>query len=252
MIEGTAPLPFFASDNPPDVTASLFNFTIVAYVQTPALIERENESQAAIENRKVEDDSYRRSVSPTSWHRFTTLGFQATNGKDFDMIWRDRNSNPLCFHRLVWYNYKAYVDRECNVNPKLHAWATNVSHPFLLEHSPESLEMDTERFSWSRILAHFAKHLDKGLWKAVRGTNKRNEKTSTDLSPIKHSDNDEFDNQGKSARFNIPVPEITEDSNSDPLRPEIEEVTTLMTNMTNQDVEVDSTLSLMLSNRLLR
>ncbi|KAI2503533.1 hypothetical protein MHU86_10915 [Fragilaria crotonensis] len=89
MTEGTAPLPFFASDNPPDVTASVFNFTIVAYVQTPALIERENDSKAAIENRKVDDDSYRRSVSPTSWHRFTTLGFQATHGKDFDMIWRD-------------------------------------------------------------------------------------------------------------------------------------------------------------------
>ncbi|KAI2501499.1 hypothetical protein MHU86_12944 [Fragilaria crotonensis] len=97
MTEGTAPLPFFASDNPPDVTASVFNFTIVAYVQTPALIERENDSKAAIENRKVDDDSYRRSVSPTSWHRFTTLGFQATHGKDFDMIWRDRNSNPFVF-----------------------------------------------------------------------------------------------------------------------------------------------------------
>ncbi|KAI2495088.1 hypothetical protein MHU86_19443 [Fragilaria crotonensis] len=240
MTEGTAPLPFFASDNPPDVTASLFNFTIVAYVQTPALIERENESQAAIENRKVDDDSYRRSVSPTSWHRFTTLGFQATNGKDFDMIWRDRNSNPLCFHRLVWYNYKSYVDRECNVNPKLHAWATNVSHPFLLEHSPESLEMDTERFSWSRILAHFAKHLDKGLWKAVRGMNKRNEKTSTAQSPTKHSDNDELDNQGKSARFNIPVPVVTDDGNSDPLNSGIEELPTLMTTMANQEVEVDT------------
>ncbi|KAI2509158.1 hypothetical protein MHU86_5277 [Fragilaria crotonensis] len=193
MTEGTAPLPFFASDNPPDVTASVFNFTIVAYVQTPALIERENDSKAAIENRKVDDDSYRRSVSPTSWHRFTTLGFQATHGKDFDMIWRD-----------------------------------------------QSLEMDTERFSWPRILAHFAKHLDKGLWKAVKGTNKRNEKMSTDLSPTKHFDNEELDNHGKSARFNIPVPEITEDNNSDQLRPEIEEVATLMTNMTNQDVGVDS------------
>jgi hypothetical protein len=107
------------------------------------------------------------------------------------MIWKQRNANPLCFHRLVWYNYKSYLDREFNVNPKLHAWATNVSQPFLLEYSPELLEMDTEKFNWSSMLAHFAKHIDKGLWKEV-GTHKRHSpKTPTVTFPSKQLPDDE-------------------------------------------------------------
>ncbi|KAI2491625.1 hypothetical protein MHU86_22942 [Fragilaria crotonensis] len=110
MTEGTAPLPFFASDIPLDITSSEFSFTIVAYVPNPVLIERDSDLKAALEKRQADDDGYRRSVSPTSWHRFTSLGFQAMSGQEFDTIWRQRNSDPLCFHRLVWFNYKSYVD----------------------------------------------------------------------------------------------------------------------------------------------
>ncbi|KAI2494803.1 hypothetical protein MHU86_19698 [Fragilaria crotonensis] len=161
------------------------------------------------------------------------------SGQEFDTIWRQRNSDPLCFHRLVWFNYKSYVDRELNVSPKLYAWANKVSQPFLLEHSPKSLEMDTERFNWPHIIAYFAKHMDKGLWKAVKGVNKRNAKMPPMTTPNCPIIEEEVGLPNKMTRFSIPDSEAMTGSKCDSPRSDPEEASTSLRN-TTFDVDGES------------
>ena len=172
MSEGTAPLPFFATDSSPDTNNPAFDFASFAYVQIPLAIHRDTETIEAFKQRNADDEAYQQSVAPTDWHRFTTLGFQATTGKDFDSIWRKRYDNPLRFHRVVWYNYLYYADRGFDMMEKLHFWATQVSQPFLIQHSAASLNMDTEKFTWAKVIAQFEKHDDQTKWLEVGANNR--------------------------------------------------------------------------------
>jgi hypothetical protein len=141
------------------------------------------------------------------WNRYTILGYQATTGKDFDDNWKNRYSDPLRFHRMVWYNYMHYVDRGLDIHEKLHFWATEIVQPFLIAYSPESLDMDTERFEWSFIISHLEKHADKTLWKQV-GKNNRSPRRKPP-SPAPTTTSKLLHTQPESGtRFNIlPSPE---------------------------------------------
>ena len=165
MADGTALLPFFATDNQHDLNAREFNFTIVAFVPTPERIERKPMTEAELIEQADSDDNYKRKASPTAWNRYATLGYQSVLGPTFSKIWHHRHQNPILFHRLVNFNYKMYIDRDLNVPEKLHAWATCISQPFLAEHSPKSIEVDTEYFTWHGFQQYCEKHYDPEKWR---------------------------------------------------------------------------------------
>ena len=165
-------MPFLATKNPPDPNHSAFTFTIVAYVKAPTLIHRETESIESFTQRKADDDDYRLLATPTFWNRFVTLGYHATTGKEFETIWSNRFQDPIRFHRLVWYNYLYYADRGFDIPPKLHFWATQVSNPFLNEYAADSVDMDTEKFSWKVLIAHLEKHSSLTKWLPVGKKNR--------------------------------------------------------------------------------
>jgi hypothetical protein len=54
------------------------------------------------------------------------------------------DTNPLQVHRSIWYNFMYHVDHHIPVATKLNACATNVTHPYLAHHNPNTLhETDT-------------------------------------------------------------------------------------------------------------
>jgi hypothetical protein len=57
----------------------------------------------------------------------------------------------LTIHRIIWYNFLYHVDRDMDIAPKLYAWATKVSQPYLEEHDIKLLKMDTFRKTWKEI-----------------------------------------------------------------------------------------------------
>lgn len=71
MTDGTASLPFYASDNPPDIHHPAFDFTMVAYVQAPVMIYRVTDPPDTIAQRKANDEAYRRTVALSVWNRFS-------------------------------------------------------------------------------------------------------------------------------------------------------------------------------------
>jgi hypothetical protein len=100
-----------------------------------------------------------------------TLGYYALdNGTQFDQEWQVSATNPLNIHRIIRYNFLYHVDRDMNVSPKLNAcWATHVTQPYLEQHNPSSLKMDTVRKTWAeekRRLLEDAMDLDnqQGEW----------------------------------------------------------------------------------------
>ena len=212
MTERTAPMPFFATKNPPDPNHSAFTFTIVAYVKTPTLIHRETEPIESFTQRKADDDAYRLLATPTFWSRIITLGYQATTGKDFEIIWSNRFMDPLRFHRLVWYNYLYYADRGFDIPTKLHFWATQVSNPFLNEYATDPVDMDTEKFSWKVLITHLEKHSSLTKWLPV-GKNNR----PPPRSPTPPTTQNELQNRQSATKrvtkFNLPTdtPDIVND-----------------------------------------
>ena len=52
--------------------------------------------------------------------------------------------DPLRIHRLIWYNYLYYIDREKDIPEKLNTWALYVSRQYILEHQPSSLSLNTQ------------------------------------------------------------------------------------------------------------
>ena len=62
---------------------------------------------------------------------------------------------------------------------KLHGWATKMSHPYLLQHEPKYLEVDTREKSWRTLQEELRD--DKG-WNVVGG-----EKPSTSLQQAAQS-----------------------------------------------------------------
>jgi hypothetical protein len=207
MTERTAPTPFFATTNLTDPNHPAFTFTIVAYIKAPTLIHRETDPIEFFSQRKADDDAYRLLATPTFWNRFITLGYHATTGKEFETIWKNRLVDPLRFHRLVWYNYLYYVDRGFDIPTKLHFWATQVANPFLNEYSSDSVDMDTEKFSWQVLIAHLEKHSSLTKWLPV---GKKNRPPRSQTPPPNNIDSQQRKLADKRVTtFNIPTDTVT-------------------------------------------
>ena len=89
-----------------------------------------------------DDQLFRSTASQTAWNRYIILGYQTTSGRDFARgLWTKRYSHTMRFHRAIWYNYfLVHVDQGKGLLEKLHFWATQVAHPYLIAFDPGSLD----------------------------------------------------------------------------------------------------------------
>ena len=179
MTESTVLAPFFAANPPPDPRHPAFNFTAHVYVEKPDLIPKPNLTNEAIEAKLDDDKLFRRSASQTAWHRYVTLGYQTTPGRDFAKLWTERYAHTLRFQRAIWYNYLSYVDHGKDVPEKLHYWATQVAQPYLILHDSASLDMDTDRFSWRALIANLERHESLSRWLPVGKPQAKTPRSST-------------------------------------------------------------------------
>ena len=82
--------------------------------------------------------------TPTAWARYLALGFFGFEYcSEFEEIWDNFDADPLAVHKVIWYQFTYFLDREFDIPDKLYAWASEYSREYILYHDPELLPIDT-------------------------------------------------------------------------------------------------------------
>ena len=82
--------------------------------------------------------------TPTAWARYLALGFFGFEDcSKFEEIWDNFDADPLAVHKVIWYQFTYFLDREFDIPDKLYAWASEYSREYILYHDPELLPIDT-------------------------------------------------------------------------------------------------------------
>ena len=111
---------------------------------------------------------YTRKMDPIAWKRYLTLGlFAFKECYQFEAIWKNRDEDPLTFHRVIWYQFMFHVDKYIEVPETLNAWAIDITRPYLSCIDPTSLEIDTIT-----------------PWKDMQFTTPMEEEIRTDWTPV--------------------------------------------------------------------
>jgi hypothetical protein len=130
---------------PPD---HIFDFTIQDWVAASLIVPHKDEHSTDVKRRHQQEHVYRSKTSPTKWHRYLTLGRYSMSGPNFDILMDDEEVDALKLHCVIWYNYMFHVDRNMECPPKLDAWATQRSNPYLMKHQSNALSVDTNLLTW--------------------------------------------------------------------------------------------------------
>ena len=125
-----------------------FDFTVVDWIEPPVYVTNLPEMTPDSDIRVLAEAEYRKSTTPTAWHRFLTLGRYAVDGFTFDSILEEGSSEPLKMHCLIWYQYSYHLDQKIDIPPKLQSWAMSRSQPFLFQHAASAFQLDTSKTSW--------------------------------------------------------------------------------------------------------
>ena len=154
MTDPTANPPDPVTPHRHDLSSATFRFDTNLWFEAPEYGASDPNDKELIYRRQTNDNTYRTTGNATKWNRFTTLAYYALDdGMKFDKEWEKFETDPLIIHRIIWYNYMYHVDRDMDVVPKLNAWANQIAHPYLLEHEPASIDMDTMKYAYKDVLA---------------------------------------------------------------------------------------------------
>jgi hypothetical protein len=135
-----------------DKNLNLIDFSISDWVAPPLFVPHKDEQSFERIARQQAEHVYKSRTTPTLWNRYLTLARYALIGPDFDSDMEVFDSDPLKVHCVVWYNYMYHIDRSMEVPPKLEAWATTLSEPYLQIENAPALSVDTVLTNW-RIYA---------------------------------------------------------------------------------------------------
>jgi hypothetical protein len=95
-------------------------------------------------------EKYRQTATPFQWNRYVLLGFCThIDGNKFDSEWSADPVNLIQRNKIVWYNFMYYVDRKVDIPSLLENWALHVAQPYLLEHDPSFLQINTLSHPWT-------------------------------------------------------------------------------------------------------
>lgn len=155
--------------------------------------------------REANAHAYRQHGTPQNWYRYLSLGFFAYDDcTKFDTLWMKYSSDPVICHRMVLYNFMYHVDRRMDIPPRLSAWATDVSQPYLQRYAPQYLAINTIDTTWNDHIRgdHDVMDIEATQWTQV-GTKKQ--KTSTRSQsptgpPGQNAINSKYSNKDSEAR----------------------------------------------------
>ena len=136
-------LSVFSADDP------LIDFSVPEWFAPPLFVPHTQETPADARFRQNNEKDYRATATRSQWHRYLTLGRYALSGPDFDAAMEEYDSDPIKVHCLIWYNFNYHVDRYMESPPKLEAWATKFSQPYLEKHRESALFLDTKTTQWT-------------------------------------------------------------------------------------------------------
>jgi hypothetical protein len=136
-------------DVSPDET--IFDFTVDDWIEPPVYVTKLPETTPDTNIRALAEAEYRKSTTPTAWHRFVTLGRYVVDGFTFDSIMEEGTCEPLKMHCLIWYQYAYHMDQKIDIPPKLQSWATSRSQSFLAEHAVSAFQLDTTKTTWTEF-----------------------------------------------------------------------------------------------------
>jgi hypothetical protein len=137
---------------PPD--DPIFDFDVSNWLDLPVYVTNLPATTAESNIRSLAEQEYRKSTSPTSWHRYLTLGRYVVDGFTFDAIMEEGSTDPLKMHCLIWYQYAYYLDHKIDIPPKLQAWAATRSQPYLAKHAESVFLLDAKTTSWKEFSRH--------------------------------------------------------------------------------------------------
>ena len=130
---------------PPDET--IFDFTVADWIDPPEYVNH-LETTPDSDVRALAEAEYRKSTTPTAWHRYVTLGRYVVDGFTLDSIMTEGSSEPLKMHCMIWYQYSYHLDHKIDIPPKLQSWATMRSQPFLSTNAVHVFQLDTTKTTW--------------------------------------------------------------------------------------------------------
>jgi hypothetical protein len=152
MTDPTAAPPDPVTPHIHDLSSATFRFNTKLWFEAPEYGASDPNDKGLMQRRQENDELYRSKGNATKWNRFTTLAYYALDdGMKFDKEWTNFESEPLTIHRIIWYNYMYHIDRDMDVVPKLNAWANQIAQPYLLEHDPAALDMDTMKYAYQDL-----------------------------------------------------------------------------------------------------
>lgn len=152
----------------PDPDNPQLSFGIEVWLDPPNEVNEIGSHEFISTSRPFLLDNFRKTSTPLQWNRYILLGyFSHIDGVTFDEEWNQEPCNLLHRHKIVWYNFMSHVDRNIDIPMSLEAWATQVSQPYLMEHQPSFLQINTIDSSWKSVdkLAQTAtRHLSGRQW----------------------------------------------------------------------------------------
>ena len=152
MTDPTANPPDPVTPHRHDLSSATFRFDTNLWFEAPEYGASDPNDKELSYRRQANDNAYRTTGNATKWNRFTTLAYYALDdGMQFDKEWEKFETDPIIIHRIIWYNYMYQMDRDMDVVPKLNAWANQIAHPYLLEHEPMSIDMDTMKYAYKDL-----------------------------------------------------------------------------------------------------
>jgi hypothetical protein len=163
----------FLADDP------LIDFSVPEWFAPPPSVPHNKETPADAQIRQNNEKDYRATATRSQWHRYPTLGRYALSGPDFDAAMEDYDSDPIKVHCLIWYNFNYHIDRYMESPPKLEAWATKFSQPYLEKHRESALLLYTKTTQWTEYAQQ--QYLTESWSKVTskhRPSNKQNPKAS--------------------------------------------------------------------------
>ena len=132
-----------------------FDFTVVDWMILPKYVFNLPETTQDSDIRALAEAEYRKSTTPTTWHRYVTLGRYVVDGFTFDSIMNKGSIEPQKMNCLIWYQYSYYLDNNLDIPSKLQLWAASRSQPFLAKHALLAFNLTPPRLHGKSTLVPF-------------------------------------------------------------------------------------------------
>ena len=168
-----------------------FDFTVTEWIDAPEYVSNLETSQDS-DVRALAEDEYRKSTTPTAWHRYVTLGRYVVDGFTCDSIMAEGSGDPLKMHCMIWYQYSYHMDHKIDIPPKLHLWAIKRSQSFLTTNAVTAFQLDTTNTTWQA----FSRSLSlSNPWSEV--PSKKKHKSKKVVSPTRPASTSALGNRAK-------------------------------------------------------